>query len=613
MCNLGYISTKFLISSVLFSLFVLFCSSVINAQKVLATAEKPSVSKNTASDNSVCSKDKFAALSRIRGYLSQIKGFEDVESKVRSAAEIGSMIWECDPILTRNLFIELNKQLKSEIEGLAEVNKSEKELISKPANNRNIALLSKLKDLRFYLIALTKKHDRELAKQFSNELNGSELADVEYWKAKSLLESKNKEEIARAALKALADPLSPNIEILYKIRTNDVQLADSVYLQVLKNLSRNNSLTSRGASNMGIYVFVSSPPSDDSPDGTVFSYSAGGVLIVALNEKHPQASPEAINLYLSFVADFLLSPVTDERERNARYALGRTLLPHAQQVSPQMVLAFNRGLQYLSPGVSPALLNEAVYSQARNTKTQNWDNLEANLEGVQNIPDANKRDELASLLANSFYSSKDYDKALRAINIITDLEKKNALEKIVRLAVASELIKSNDFYEARKLGEKIPPGIESAIFWFRYAKKLREKEDIVEANQAITQAVRDARRDNTSKLPILLLNIAKEIRETDFGWSGQLLIESLTNLDKFENWQNPKWQTEIEVKGRKIVFRYSNYNEVMTFKEAIEPFIKNQPENLEPLLGNLKSERLRAEAYVLLAKTLLTSNKSLKG
>ncbi|HET8671559.1 MAG TPA: hypothetical protein VFM05_13290 [Candidatus Saccharimonadales bacterium] len=587
-------------------LFVLAVGSVSIHARAQKNQSKNKTSRQVASEQRSACEHKKTAIQQIHLFIEQAKTFEDIDAKVRTTSELGMLLWPCEPLYTEAILLELHEALKIEIKKRQEDSTAAKQTnLTTEGDNKDSLSLSKLKYLDSYLLSRINLHNPALVKRLAKN-ETVEWDEVRYDATKTLLAEGD----AKKAVVELRKSISSGsgfgtINLLVTLRQRDPSTADTLYLAYLNNLAVRGLPTAREFAEAGAYLFVSGLANDNQSGGLFFS-SVDGTFIPQFARKHPAASAKALRAYLTFVAVLLVQPLESLNEKKSRYALGRVLLLHIPQAEPELLAAFSRGIQRLAVEVTDGIKNDRPYQSLANSATQKWDNLDQQLEGIQKIPSTQQRDELCAMLAHSLYSSKLYEKAVKVIKLMSISETRDRLETVVTLAMAHKRLEQRQLLEAQEIALSVAPGPERAVFWLSYAQMLRTSGDDSGATQTLLQSISDARRTTESERPLLLLKAAGVIKATDSVFAKQLFFEAFNNLNALEKWRSPKWEAEAFAHGAILKFPLAGVSN-LSFTAALEPFVRDNPKEIEPAITELKSEQLRMEGFLMLAKHFLAN------
>ena len=543
---------------------------------------------------------KRKAVLQVRTFVEQAKAFQDLEAKVRAASELGSLLWPCDPLYAEAVFLELHQTLKGEIKRRQE-RREAADGVSTARGDRDAIPLGKLKYLHSNLLARINLHNPSLLQRLAKH-EAVAWADVNYSTVKALL---GEGDVGRAAaeLRKSVESGDADVGLLITLRQRDPAAADSLYLAHLNNLARRPTITSKELAEAGAYLFVSNPASEGNSVWLVMA-SVDGTLVPHFAARHPAASERALRSYLGFVASLLAQPSESPGEKKARYALARILLPYVPQSEPELLTAFLSGSQRLAAEVSEGIKNDRAYELLANSGKQTWDNLDRQLEGIEKLPLAGQRDELYVMLAHSLYTSRLYEKALKVVGRMSPSETRGRLETAIKLAVADQHLSRKEPSEAQKVGFGITPGYERAILWLGYAQAVRAAGDEQAATQSVIQAASDARRGEGPERPLLLLKAAGAVRASDSLLAEQWRAEAFGYINAFEKWRAPAW--EVEAVARRATLKFPLAGSGGTgLATLLEPFVKDDPAAAESAIAELKSEQLRTDGLLVLAKHLL--------
>jgi|ERR1044071_2498147 hypothetical protein len=588
----------------LFFFAVCFLSGNAQAQG----PQKNKTSKQIVSGQQSACENKKTAILQIHRFIEQAREFQNLDAKVSATGELGSLLWQCDPTYAEAVFLEVYRTLTAEIK-----KRQDNSGATGPDNStttgddKDVISLSKLQYLHSYLLSRINLHNPSLVKRLA-KTEAVEWNDISYHTARTLLDEGDTKRAATELARSIAsDSSDGNINLLVILRQRDPATANSLYFAYLNNLARRSVPTAGKFAEAGGYLFVSNLANDNQSGWLVIS-SIDGTLVPQFAMKHPAASDNTVRAYLGYVATLLSQPTESLGEKKARYALGRVLLPYIPQTDTGLLAAFFRGIQRLATEVTEGIKNDRNYQTLAKSANQKWDNLDQQLEAIQKIALTEQRDELCVMLAHSLYSSKLYEQALKVVKIMSPSETRDKLETFIKLAIAYQRLNQKRVPEAQQMAFSAQAGAERSVFWLDLAQTFRTNGDDLGAAQVLLQAVADARRDDGAERPLLLLKAAGAIKTADPLLAKQLLLEAFNNLNALEKWRTPKWEAEASAHRAILKFPLAGVKG-LSFTAALEPFVKDDPTEMESAITELKSEQLRTEGFLMLAKNLLSNAK----
>lgn|GEM_PF-6574450 len=546
---------------------------------------------------------KKEALAQIKEFIEQARKFQDLGVKVRAAGELGLLLWPCEWRYAETTLLELHKELRSEIERRQDTPRTTTS--NNPSAGDDAVSVGRLTYLDGYIISRINLHDRALVTKLA-KTEAINWEDVRYSTIRTLFEQGDFKRGADELSKSLASvPKNPDLTLLLSLRERDPATADAIYSAYLSSLRGRPSPTAREFLEAGSYLFVSNNTGDNQSVGLVLA-SVDGTFVPQFAMKHPAASDNAVQLYLSLVATLLQQPSESLSEKKARYALGRVLFPFVSPSRPELIASFLASLQRLTREVTDGIKNDRVYESLGNEAKQNWDNIDQQLDLIEKIALTDQRDEFCVMFAHALYSSKLYEKALEVVKLMSSSETADKLETITRLAIGHRYISKKQFSEAEHVGFSVKPGPERSVFWLNLAEAFRSNGDDLRAVQLILQAIADARISNGSERTILLLKAADDVKVADPLLSKQLVFEALSNVNAVDKWRAPKWG--VEAVAHRATLRFSLVGvKGLDFTSVLTPFVKDNPAEIKSAVMELRSEQLRMEGFLVLGKQLLAN------
>lgn len=568
-----------------------------SAQEAKPQSSKPATNSNLPQDGP-CG-DRAPSVLKIRLFIEQAKTFKDLEVSVKAVSDLSLLLWECDSQYAEAALLELQGKLKSKIEQQQDESRLPRQASAKTGE----ISLSKLKYLESYVLARISVHNKALAKRLAN-VNSLPWDEVNYAAVKSLLETGDYESASAELTKSINEgSVFGNIGLLVSLREKDPATADSLYMTYLAKLVYRSSLATEEVAEAGAYLFLGMP-GDTGPPGFLQIAFVDRTPVPQFVSRNPAASDVALRAYLSLVAALLARPEQALSEKKARYALGRVLFRYIPATESGISNSFLSDLRRLSNEVTEGIKNERTYESITKAGEQNWDNLDQQIEAIEKIASTTQRDEMCIKVAYTLYSQRSYEKALKVVAIMSATDEKQKLSTVINLALALQQLEKKKFDEVQRYIENSRAGAPRSVVLLELSKALTDAGNSDDVSRTIMRAIDDARYTEGIERPLLLIKAGSMIKRSDPALAQQLLLEALDKINGVDKPFSATFETEVVFSRGVAKFRLPGVS-TLNLGAVIEPFVKENPDDMATALSGLKTEKLRAEGFLAVAKYLI--------
>jgi hypothetical protein len=567
---------------------------------------------------SKCSSDDNSKIIQIRSFVEKVKSYQTKSVRGRSVIDLNALLWECDEDFARSSFLSFWQDINNEIEnaGIKQKNTA----TNTPEENRNLnRMISTDKFLQQYLIAKLKGLDKTLAAQLSKKLTSEEKGFADFLSVEGSFDAGNlsRQQLIQFRQILRSNPISRTVPFLFDLKSQNPQIADQLFLELLAFSQNNSGLTFDDLMLLGTYLYTSRIYINADWNNS-YSYNtlpARGVgLLIDLTVERSNTNKSLRVSYLRLVAGFTLNPVPEALEKTRRYVFGRIMLGHISQDDPEFVNLMVQALQMHSGGVPDNFKDDGFYASFQKINDPSEpDTYESNLEDLEKTVGSDERDDKAARLAGALYTKGQYERIEKITDYISDTDKKNSISDVSRYALATRLIESGKLDEAETVLKKINGLSFKALIGLRLVQELKaaKTSGFGRADQFIYEVAGYAKKSDDEYAPVILLALAKLVYEKDEGFGYELISTAVKKLNANESWDNPKWRIDIPTPsiGIPSITFFMKKVPGLGISESLSPLIKESKTNLEEVAFSIKNEKIQAEAFRLLAGQYLAEVK----
>lgn len=255
-----------------------------------------------------------------------------------------------------------------------------------------------------------------------------------------------------------------------------------------------------------------------------------GLGVPDLTADRPGVPPALARAFINTVTKLMLRPITDAKQRQLYYVLGRFMTPKAERFAPDQLSLIAAAMSTLAQNVPPALADESAYANFKPPTAQTGDRLEA----IENIADQSTREAAYLFYTYELWQKGDFALARTVASKIQDLNTSTQLQTLIDFKEAARMLDkggSKSLAEVEKRAAKLPPGVESALLWLSIAYASIEAGDTPRADDALRAATKAARGVEDARLPLLLLNAAAQYSRIDRAQAVATLAEAVREFN----------------------------------------------------------------------------------
>lgn len=527
---------------------------------------------------------------RIHGIVEKTLALQDVRFKTIGVARLADLLWKYDEPYARQLF----ERALSLTDTKGEIKESEL-----------------LFDLRRNLIIMIAKRDSSWAKHLvevaaSDEslnlsLEGQAELNIEI--ASGLLED-NPRTAAEFAARGLQRSVTPSfIWFLKKLRQRNEAAANQLFLQALTRFTLQPVADANEFALLGTYLFTS-PRISDGDSTSMMITRVGDVGIVDITADQPGVSPNLVHAYLETAVQILSRPITDPRQQQVGYVLGKLLLPKAAKYAPDLISLIGTAMSALASNVPQNLTQESAYL---NINRVTLDSPEEKMSKAEKIPGAESRDMAYLDTAYNSWLKHDFKTARVAADKITDRDASSKLAAVINFGEGAQLLKDGlrGIAGVERLADELPQGIERALLYLGIAQSAAKAGDVHRAREAVRLAIKAAQSVTDARRPFLILAAAGQ--SADFDSARSLLADAVNEFNSQEGaeWSKVDWRQRIEIGPLVENFPLEVKDVEVRFGQAYRHAIANNLDAATSVSENFKNEQLRARAFVELAAAYL--------
>lgn len=543
--------------------------------------------KSKVADNSKTPANSYSPeLENIRNITRQVLNFQDRKVTTVSLARIADLVWEKDEEYALYLFtISLGKLAIEEKD-------SEKEVALKNAAYRRVISLIAGRDPNW---------TKALVKSFAKETTDQARTNLEI--ADQLLESDPKR-AADFAAQSLQIEITENlIWFLKNLRRQNEAEANRLFLQTLARYPQQPNVDANQFALLGTYLFTS-PSINPQDSQTIALTRIGNIIFPNITANLPNISANLIREYIRNAVLVINRPTSDNGQRQMKYALGYLLLPKAQEFAPDLVGELGGAIGALTSFVPSELASEEAFKYL---KKKPLGSFVQRIEEIEKMADSATRDQLFLDVVFQAWRQNDFEIAKTATAKIENKDVRNELETLILFGEANNLLKSKqaNLGDIIQSAEKLPVSLEKSLLWLGIATAAEKQKQTFLAHDALNAARISATRLNDENTPFLLLFVSGQMAKSGDFQSEIILTEAIKSFNKFENLTNPSLTHKVTLEPLSLRFSLAVGDLNLEFQNSFQNAINGKEETGIQIIESLEDERLKGQAYVALAKSIL--------
>lgn len=601
----------------------LFAALSISAQKA-----KPTPSQNLQNKKQESAAQDSLNL-RIIAVLYQTadeaKGWDDVKVSSQIQAQIADLLWDFDTVSAESYLVRAWDKARQA-----------KESEDKPSRFRNY---SNRVEVSREVLSVARKRQPELAEKWLKEL--SDLAEEDFSKrnkglfddrtARSAVLLQMAMQVAESDVQAAASLAGESLRdgvsfgfqsVLIKIQEKNPELAAQVFRAALQRI---NSVGITSANEIQIlYSYLYTP----GQIRTTADSTSQGSMTVAVGRNQPRVT-SAAQLYPALAQEFvqiaaqalLRMPfeVGDEKPENSareQYGITNAILSRLGSDSPELSQALQGRLAAItananfSPTQQTSPNDIAPIKQGENRNDYQKRFLDKILEEAEKISNPLQRD---VFIAQGVLRS-DVEQFEKAKSVTEHIDNKELREQIINFLIyktSLDLIKNNNFEDARKLTQKNSEPRQKAAILVIGGQKLAERKDSFQAQDWLLEAQRLFEKNKTSDEDWINIGfgLVSAYAQFDKIEAVQILDKSvkLIKVDS-KDYNRDKAPLAISFSGLNFSdFTFGSKN--FGLEAAIKSFPKDNFEDVLPALNKINNPQAKGQGILTLCRKNLEKTK----
>ncbi len=523
--------------------------------------------------------------------------FQDLRTKVITVSRLADLLWDYDEVYARQLFSKVLDACS-----LAEAAAS---------NSDGKITKGGITSLRRQIIGYISRRDAKWAKRLIDSdlfsaADGYSASQANVETAYDLARNNNNSRAVDFAERSLKGGVSPWIVgVLVELRRTDQKSADSLFLTVLNEVSR-QSVDLNTFLYLGTYLFTSPKVNPDSPTA-VSQVVVGNVLVYDITLDRPNISPALVRAYLATGANLLgrSNSADSQGQPSLSYVTAYLLLSKAQRLAPDLVPTLMAAMEVLAPNVPRNLVDGSAYKSLAANPSETTDET---LSAIEKLSDEGRRDEKYLSLVASLWRKKQYETARLVTKKVSDPNIARRLAVVIDFGEAADGLNKNDLLAAQRIAEAMPKGIERGLLWLAIADARLNAKEIDQSAAAVAVAVEsikaltDARRGN------ILLQCAGLMARLNTGTAITVLNEAIKEFNNLEAGDLAKiqWRQSIEAGSVTRVFSLRIKGVDDDYSRAMASLASLDTTSLISELDTVTEEQSRAQLMLALASALMT-------
>lgn len=578
----------------------------------------PTVSEQ---ENIITAQNRLLAVQRVRALADRAMKFQDLKLKIRTLIGIGDILWGKgnDVEYARALFLKLFDLLRS-----TETPSSKKDIDNKNAGGVEKTLSPiEIRYLHTLLVQSLARHDPAMAKSLSNDNKLATDGDLNLTYSQNIGiainllkegEAATAIDYAKEGLKGDLTGLSRLLEIitfLNRLRINDKQSADRLYLQVLSQIINEQKVDADDVLIIGNYLFTGHNVLAGTQASTQVFISPTRVGNIGLQADvavdRPDISPVIIRAYLIAAINILDRTKSDPDAQSRNFAAAYLLLPKAKSFAPDLVPRLSAIAN--NAGVAPQDPANMTTKTLPDTSLDKLD-LDTILRKADDIQGDRSRDEYCLRAVKIFYLRDDYNAARKITDKMQYLPVREKLLKLIDFRQAAKSLERGEVNIAEQVASKLAPGLQRVLLRLGVARVYAKNGDGVSAHAAITAAVKDAHSSLTgAQQAYSLLAAAEIVAQTDTVAGATILEEAVHSFNALDTKPLEQPQTGtveiVKIGNQSVAFEINVAGVYLgDFHKALEPLAIADATRTEATVLELENEKVLSQGILALSAAL---------
>lgn len=390
---------------------------------------------------------------------------------------------------------------------------------------------------------------------------------------------------------------------LKSLRQTNPNEADRVFLQILNRYPQQANIDANQFAVLGTYLFTS-PHISPQDYQNISLTRVGNIIFPNLTVNLPNTSANLVQSYIKSAVFIINRPTSDARQKQYKYALGYVLLPKAQEFAPNLIGELGGAMAALTSSVPPELSSDEAFN---NIKKKPTGSPAQRIEEIEKIADSYTRDRLFLDVAAEAWKQNDFAAARTATEKIENSDVKSDLETLILFGEANNLLKNKqtNLFETSAMTEKLPVSLEKSLLWLGVASIAEKTKQSSSVDGALDAAFKTAGQLNDENTPFLLLYVSGRTAKTDTFQARTILMSAIKSFNKFENIKKPLLTREVTLDPLTIPFSLAVDGVTLDFQKSFEKAISGNEENGIQIIGDLKNEQFKGQAFTALVKSIL--------
>jgi TonB family protein len=520
----------------------------------------------------------------------KILALRDVKARSLGTARIADVLWPQDEAYARMLFGKALGLLSD-----TESPTADPRLLFNL--RRRVTSIIARRDFDWARVLIDSATQSGDAKQDSQMRNAMNINAAE-----NLLE-RDPARAVKFAERSLQGNINPGfVAFLLNARKTNSAAANGLFLQSLAHLAQYPGSNVRELHTLGVYLFTA--PSLLDSDLMAIT-RVGELMLPNISTQRPNVPTPLVREYLRTAGVVLWRAASDPSQKPYAYALGYLLVPKARTVAPDLANQIESAMAAMALGVAPNLGDETTYKYINAVPATSAERV-ANAE---NLPDQESR-EIAYLdLANWAWRKGDFKTARVANSRISDVDLAAKVAMLIDFGEGISVLKRDPkrIGEAASTAVRLPHGLEEAVLDLVIARTRAKLGQNAQAEEAAHATVKAAMSVIDVRRGFLLLLAAAQFAELKSPATQLTLVQAIKELNTYDesDYAAIEWSDKIELGQLTATFPLELANLDFSFSKAFHRAIAADPDSGVASAEELKSEDLRAQAFVEVASSLL--------
>lgn len=606
-----------------FAIFTLLAFTILSAD--VSAQPKPKISKrSTDIQKSISEKDALQNSLNLRiidvlyRTADEAKSWDDVKVSSQIQAQIADLLWDFDAISAESYLVRAWDKAKQA-----------KESEEKPSRFRNY---SNRVEVSREVLMVARKRQPELAEKWLKEL--SDLTEEDFSKRnKGLFDDRTArstvllqmamqavetdvQAAAALATESLRDGISFGFQsVLIKIQEKNPELAAQVFRTALKRINSVGITSANEIQILSSYLYtpgqINTTADSTTQNNTTIAVGRNQPRVTSAAQLYPALAKEFVQTAARALLRMPFNAGEENPEQLAReqYGIINTILSRLGNDSPELSQALQGRLAAItananfSPTTQTAPNDVTPIREGESGKDYQKRLLDEILEEAEKISNPLQKDIfIAQGVLRS--NAEEFEKAKNVAEHIDEKELREQITDFLIYRTSLDLIKNNNFEEARKLTQKNSEPRQKAAALVVGGQKLAEQKDFFQAQDWLLEAQKLFEKNKSSNENWINIGfgLVSAYAQFDKSEAAQILDKSAKLIkEDSKNYNRDKAPLAIGFSGLEFSdFTLGSKN--FSLESAVKSFPEENFEDVLSALTEIKKSQAKGQGILILSR-----------